>query len=51
LIDFLLVCLLWDGWPATAAWAIGMLIGVNLFFLGLAVVVISSAVRRTLPKA
>lgn len=45
LIDLLLVFLIWDGWPGTAAWAIGMLAGINLFFLGLPLVVLAFAVR------
>jgi uncharacterized membrane protein HdeD (DUF308 family) len=46
--DLLLVFLIWYGWPGTAAWAIGVLAGVNLFLLGLSLVMLSFAVRRQL---
>lgn len=46
LVDLLLVFLIWDGWPGTAGWAIGVLTGVNLFMMGLALVMLSIAVRQ-----
>jgi uncharacterized membrane protein HdeD (DUF308 family) len=51
MVNLFLVFLLWYGWPATAAWAIGLLAGINLFVLGLALVIVAFAVRRTVPKA
>ncbi len=44
--DLVLVFLIWDGWPGTAAWAIGVLAGVNLFMFGLSLVMLSFAVRQ-----
>ena len=44
--NLMLVFLIWYGWPGTAAWAIGILAGVNLFLVGLAMVMMSFAVRR-----
>jgi len=35
-------------WPASAAWAVGVLVGVALFFSGLARLMVSVAVRRVL---
>jgi uncharacterized membrane protein HdeD (DUF308 family) len=35
-------------WPASAAWAIGVLVGVTLFSSGLARLMVSAAVRRVL---
>lgn len=46
LADFLLVFLIWYGWPGTAAWAIGMLAGINLFLMGMSLVLLSLAVRQ-----
>ncbi|HEX9767848.1 MAG TPA: hypothetical protein VGA50_01625 [Kiloniellales bacterium] len=34
LVFFLLACFIWRGWPATADWAIGLLVGVSMFALG-----------------
>jgi len=47
LVDLFLVYLLWQGWPGTVAWAIGLLAGVNLFFTGLSLVMLSVAARPT----
>jgi len=45
-VDLILAGLIWQGWPATAAWAIGLLTGVNLFFLGLSLSMLAIAVPR-----
>ncbi|KUR74711.1 HdeD family acid-resistance protein [Novosphingobium sp. FSW06-99] len=47
IIDLGLVFLIWNGWPGTAAWAIGVIAGVNLFFMGLTIVMLAFAVRKT----
>jgi uncharacterized membrane protein HdeD (DUF308 family) len=44
-IDLILVLMIWQGWPATAAWAIGLLTGINLFFLGLSLIMLALAAR------
>jgi uncharacterized membrane protein HdeD (DUF308 family) len=33
------------GWPGTAAWAVGLLVGINLMFRGLAIIMTALAVR------
>ncbi|QLG50561.1 HdeD family acid-resistance protein [Natrinema halophilum] len=40
-ISFVLAGLLWVGFPATAAWAIGLLVGVNLLVIGLSMVTVA----------
>jgi uncharacterized membrane protein HdeD (DUF308 family) len=46
MIDFLLVFVIWSGWPGTAVWAIGVLVGVNLFVGGLSLIMLSFTARR-----
>ena len=46
IVDLVLVYLIWQGWPATAAWAIGLLAGVNLLFTGLSLVMLAIAARQ-----
>ncbi len=46
-IDLVLVFLIWRGWPTTAHWAIGLLTGINLFFMGLSLVMLALAARRS----
>lgn len=45
LVDLLLVFLIWQGWPDTAAWAIGLLAGINLFITGWSLIMLSMAAR------
>jgi uncharacterized membrane protein HdeD (DUF308 family) len=43
LLNVLLVILIFASWPASATWVIGILAGVNLFLVGLPMVVLSLA--------
>lgn len=45
LVDLLLAGLIWIGWPGSAAWAIGLLVGLSVFFLGLSLVMTALAAR------
>jgi len=44
-IDLLLAYLIWAGWPSSADWAIGLLVGINMLFFGLSLVMTSLAAR------
>jgi uncharacterized membrane protein HdeD (DUF308 family) len=44
-ISIILASLLWAGFPSTAAWALGLLLGVNLLASGIAMVAMAWAVR------
>lgn len=50
LIDLFLAYLIWRGWPATADWAIGLLVGVNMFMLGLSLAMTALAARAIGPR-
>ncbi|ELY70945.1 HdeD family acid-resistance protein [Natrinema versiforme] len=43
--SIVLAALLWVGFPATAAWAIGLLVGINLLVTGLSMVAVAMAAR------
>jgi uncharacterized membrane protein HdeD (DUF308 family) len=45
IIDLLLAFLIWDGWPSSADWAIGLLVGINMLFFGLSLVMTALAAR------
>jgi uncharacterized membrane protein HdeD (DUF308 family) len=45
ILDLFLAALIFAGWPSTAAWAIGLLVGVNMIFFGVSLVMISLAAR------
>jgi uncharacterized membrane protein HdeD (DUF308 family) len=34
IVDLVLAFFIWQGWPSTAGWALGLLVGINMFFLG-----------------
>ena len=41
----MLAWLIFQGWPSTAAWAIGLLVGINMIFLGLSLTMTALAGR------
>ena len=45
IVDLVLAYLIWQGWPSSAAWAIGLLAGINMLFLGLSLVMTAIAAR------
>lgn len=48
-IDLVLAGLIFLGLPGTAAWAIGLLVGINLVFGGSALIAMALHARRTVP--
>ncbi|TCT11957.1 uncharacterized membrane protein HdeD (DUF308 family) [Tepidamorphus gemmatus] len=44
-IDLALAVLLLAGWPGTAVWAVGLLVGINLLFAGLALFMTAMAAK------
>ena len=44
--DLALVAIIVLGWPMTASWSLGLLVGVNLITSGLAIIVVAFAGRR-----
>jgi uncharacterized membrane protein HdeD (DUF308 family) len=45
IVDLLLAYLIWVGWPSSASWAIGLLVGINMLFLGLSLVMTALTAR------
>jgi len=43
ILDLVLAALIFSGWPSTAVWAIGLLVGVNMIYFGVSLVMISLA--------
>ncbi len=46
ILDFFLATLIFIGWPSSAAWVIGLLVGVNMIFFGVSLVMISLAAHH-----
>lgn len=49
-VDLILAYLIWHGWPDTASWAIGLLVGINMLFAGIALVFTAFAARNSAPE-
>ncbi|MGA2861664.1 MAG: HdeD family acid-resistance protein [Steroidobacteraceae bacterium] len=45
LINLVLAYLIWNGWPSTATWVIGLYVGINLIFLGVQLIMTAIAAR------
>lgn len=45
ILGIILGILIWSNWPGSSIWVLGLLVGVNLISNGLAVLMISSAIR------
>ena len=46
LASILLGCIVFSGWPGTATWAVGLLVGIDLLFYGWALIALRTAVNR-----
>ena len=44
--DLILAALIISGWPGTAGWALGLIVGVNLITSGIAIIMVSVTARR-----
>jgi uncharacterized membrane protein HdeD (DUF308 family) len=45
IVDLVLAAIIISGWPGTAAWVLGLLVGINLFMSGVALVMTAIACR------
>lgn len=46
IIAILMGAIIWSGWPGTAMWVIGLLIGVDMIFFGFALITFASSLRK-----
>ncbi|NCF62329.1 MAG: hypothetical protein GWP58_05725 [Gammaproteobacteria bacterium] len=46
LLSLVFVYLLWKQWPLSGAWAIGVLVGLDLLLTGIAMILLASAMKR-----
>jgi uncharacterized membrane protein HdeD (DUF308 family) len=44
-VDLVLGCLIWSGWPGSSLWVIGLFVGIDLIFHGWAWVILALTVR------
>ena len=51
IVDLLLALLITIGWPGSAGWVLGLMAGINMTLLGLALVMTASDARRKIPAS
>ena len=44
--DLILVAIIMDGWPGSAGWALGVIVGANLISSGISIIMVALAARR-----
>jgi uncharacterized membrane protein HdeD (DUF308 family) len=49
-VDLILAAMIFAGLPSTAAWALGLLVGINMVFSGVALIAISFRVRNAVAE-
>lgn len=49
IVDLALAYLIWKGWPESAAWAIGLLVGINMLFAGMSLAFTALSARAQGP--
>lgn len=53
IIALIMAGIIWSGWPGTAFWVIGLLIGINLIFFGISLIFLAAGTPKspTLPNS
>jgi uncharacterized membrane protein HdeD (DUF308 family) len=46
LVSLVFVYLLWKQWPLSGAWAIGVLVGLDLVLTGLAMIILAASMKK-----
>ena len=50
IISIIMAAIIWSGWPATAFWVIGLLVGINMLFFGISLLVLASTFPKSNPN-
>lgn len=46
IVALILAFIIWSGWPGTAFWVLGLLVGINLIFFGLSLIFLASGMPK-----
>jgi uncharacterized membrane protein HdeD (DUF308 family) len=46
-IALILAYLIWSGWPGTAFWVLGLLVGINMIFFGISLIALALSIPRS----
>jgi uncharacterized membrane protein HdeD (DUF308 family) len=50
ILALIIAYIIWAGWPSSAFWVIGLLVGINMIFFGLSLIFLSWGIPRIEPK-
>lgn len=50
LLALVIAYIIWAGWPGTAFWVIGLLVGINMIFFGLSLIFLAWEIPKIEPK-
>lgn len=46
ILALIMAFIIWKGWPGTAYWVLGLLVGINMIFFGISLIVLASGTPR-----
>lgn len=46
ILALILAYIIWSGWPGTAFWVLGLLVGINMIFFGTSIMILSLSLPR-----
>lgn len=46
IIALIMALIIWSGWPGTAFWVIGLLVGINMLFFGMSLIFFSNEIKN-----
>jgi uncharacterized membrane protein HdeD (DUF308 family) len=46
IVTLILAIMIWSSWPSSGVWAVGLLVGVSMFFSGITRLMLSYSVRK-----
>lgn len=46
ILSLIIAYIIWSGWPGTAFWVIGLLVGINMIFFGLSLIFLGSSIPK-----
>lgn len=47
IVSVMLAFMIWNQWPLSGAWAVGVLVGIQLIFAGLTMITVGSAIKQS----
>lgn len=50
-LALLMGAIIWAGWPGTAFWVLGLLVGINMIFFGISLIFLALGIPRINPNA